>query len=69
MYTTLCTTLVYHPVYPPIHPGYTTMVSCLALLYATVTGSVLLRDNEALGSTLGIVRDQRRREALQLPKV
>jgi len=45
------------------------MVSCLALLYATVTGSVLLRDNEALGSTLGIVRDQRRREALQLPKV
>ena len=50
----------------PTHPGYTTIT--LYMLSAVCTG-VTLPDEDALGSTLGIVRSMRRREVSQLPEV
>jgi len=62
MYTLLYTTRVCTPYTPlgiPLYPGAGRYV---------YTGSTM-RGDDALGSTLGIVRDMRRREAFQDPKV
>ena len=68
-YTLVVYLPIYTMVYPPIHPGYTTMVYMhLSGMYTcSVLGAV--PDDEALGSTLGLIRDMRHREPPSLPKV
>jgi len=61
---------IHLPVYvPPYHPGYTPYIHPVLHQRVYTTGYVRVCGSEALGSNLGLIREDEANRALQPPKV